>query len=98
MVRILPSLPYPPWRLLLKMGLAVGLPLGVRVGGLLFLCYLGLLLGLSATWQGIAARRLSLFITTGLTSLWLVLLPVAAAAFPGVLACSPSAHQLPPGH
>src|SRR5204863_519306 len=80
MVRILPSLPYPPWRLLLKMGLAIGLALGVRVGGLLFLCYLGLLLGLSAAWQGIAARRLSLFITTGLTSLWRVLPPVAVAA------------------
>src|SRR5207249_6251388 len=58
MVRIVPSLPYPPWPLLLKMGLAIGLALGVRVGGLLFLCYLGLLLGLSAAWQGITARRL----------------------------------------
>src|SRR5919204_6048803 len=58
MVRILPSLPRPSWRLLVKMGLAIGLALGVRVGGLLFLCYLGLLLGLSALWQGMAARRL----------------------------------------
>src|SRR5437764_10518745 len=95
MVRILPSLPYPPWRLLLKMGLAVGLALGVRVGGLLFLCYLGLLLGLSATWQGIAARRLSLFITAGLTSLWRVLLPVAAVAFAVMLVFWPWAQQDP---
>ena len=98
MVRILPSLPYPPWRLLLKMGLAIGLALGVRVGGLLFLCYLGLLLGLSAAWQGIAARRLSLFITTGLTSLWRVLLPVAGVAFALMLVFWPWAQQDPLGH
>src|SRR5437764_2309011 len=98
MVRILPSLPYPPWRVLLKMGLAIGLALGVRVGGLLFLCYLGLLLGLSAAWQGIAARRLSLFITTGLTSLWRVLLPVAAVAFTVMLVFWPWAQQDPLGH
>ncbi|HEY4473162.1 MAG TPA: glycosyltransferase family 39 protein, partial [Stellaceae bacterium] len=98
MVRILPSLPYPPWRLLLKMGLAIGLALGVRVGGLLFLCYLGLLLGLSATWQAIAARRLSLFITTGLTSLWRVLLPAAGVAFAVMLVFWPWAQQDPWGH
>ncbi|OLE34404.1 MAG: hypothetical protein AUG47_01265 [Alphaproteobacteria bacterium 13_1_20CM_3_64_12] len=98
MVRILPSLPYPPWRLLLKMGLAIGLALGVRVGGLLFLCYLGLLLGLSAAWQGIAARRLSVFITTGLTNLWRVLLPVAGVAFALMLVFWPWAQQDPLGH
>src|SRR5437764_7005612 len=89
MVRILPSLPYPPWRLLLKMGLAIGLALGVRVGGLLFLCYLGLLLGLSAAWQGIAARRLGLVLTAGITSLWRVLLPVAGVAFALMLVFRP---------
>ena len=53
MVRILPALPRPKLRLLVKMGLAIGLALGVRVGGLLFLCYLGLLLALSAGWQAV---------------------------------------------
>src|SRR4029079_18258480 len=67
MVRILPTLPRPSWRLLIKMGLAIGLALGVRVGGLLFLCYLGLLLGLSAAWQGTAARPPRLRITGGPT-------------------------------
>src|SRR6266446_7390780 len=69
MVRILPNLPRPPLRLLVKLGLAIGLALGVRVGGLLFLCYLGLLLGLSAAWQGMAARRLGVMVAAGLTSL-----------------------------
>jgi Dolichyl-phosphate-mannose-protein mannosyltransferase len=98
MVRILPSLPRPSWRLLVKMGLAIGLALGVRVGGLLFLCYLGLLLGLSAAWQGMAARRLSRLITTGLTSLWRVLLPVAGVAFAVMLVFWPWAQRDPIDH
>src|SRR4029077_3698822 len=59
MVLILPALPCPPLRLVLKLGVAIGLALGVRVGGLLFVCYLGLVLVLSAGWQGVMARRLS---------------------------------------
>jgi hypothetical protein len=98
MVRILPSLPSPPWRLLIKMGLAIGLALGVRVGGLLFLCYLGLLLGLSAAWQGIAARRLSLVMSEGLTTFWRVLLPVSGAAFAVMLVFWPWAQQDPIGN
>ena len=81
MVRILPALPRPPLRLVVKMGVAIGLALGVRVGGLLFLCYLGLLLGLSAGWQGVIARRLSVAILAGWTSLIRLLLPVAAIGF-----------------
>src|SRR5438067_6742276 len=95
MVRILPSLPRPPLRLLVKMGLAIGLALGVRVGGLLFLCYLGLLLGLSAVWQGVVARRLGVTMAAGLTSLWRVLLPVAGVAFPVMLVFWPWAQRDP---
>ena len=80
-VRILPGLPRPPLRLVIKLGLAIGLALGVRVGGLLFVCYLGLMLGLSAGWQAVTARRLSVAVAAGWTSLWRVLLPVAAIAF-----------------
>ncbi len=98
MVRILPALPRPPLRLLIKMGLAIGLALGVRVGGLLFLCYLGLLLGLSAAWQGVAARRLRVMVAAGLTSLWRVLLPVAGVAFAVMLLFWPWAQQDPIGH
>src|SRR5712691_11949687 len=78
MVRLLPSLPRPQLLLVVKLGLAIGLALGVRIGGLLFLCYLGLLLALSAGWQAVAARRLSVLAAAGWPSLWRVLLPVAA--------------------
>src|SRR5580700_8654884 len=98
MVRILPALPRPPLALLVKMGLAIGLALGVRVGGLLFLCYLGLLLGLSALWQGIAARSLAAVVAAGATSLWRVLLPVAGVGFAVMLVFWPWAQQDPIGH
>jgi hypothetical protein len=95
MVRILPTLPRPPLRLLLKMGLAIGLALGVRIGGLLFLCYLGLLLALSAGWQAAVARRLSVAIAAGWTSLWRVLMPVAAIGFAIMLVFWPWGQQNP---
>jgi hypothetical protein len=97
-VRMLPSLPRPPWRLLVKLGLAIGLALGVRVGGLLFLCYLGLILVLSAGWQGMVARRPALAIRVGWTSLWRVLLPVAGIAFAVMLVFWPWAQQDPIGN
>jgi Dolichyl-phosphate-mannose-protein mannosyltransferase len=78
--RILPRLPRPPLRLVLKLGVAIGLALGVRVGGLLFVCYLGLLLALSAVWQAAIARQVSIAIRAGWTSLWRVLLPAAGVA------------------
>ena len=53
MVRIAPRLPAPPWRLVAKLGIAVGLTLGVRIGGLLLLGYLAVLLGLDAVWRGV---------------------------------------------
>src|SRR5215472_12440876 len=45
-VRIVPALPRPPFRLMIKFGVVVGMTMGVRVGGLILLCYLGLLLTL----------------------------------------------------
>ncbi len=98
MVRILPSLPRPPGHLLVKLGVAIGLALGVRVGGLLFVCYLGLLLGLSAGWQAVIARRLSVLVAVGWTSLWRVLLPVVAIAFAIMLAFWPWAQHDPIGN
>ena len=80
MVKMLPALPRPPAHLVIKLGLAIGLALGVRIGGLLFLCYLALLLGLSALWQATRTRRPQVLWTAGWTSLWRVLLPVAAIA------------------
>jgi hypothetical protein len=98
MVRILPSLPRPPLRLAIKLGLAIGLALGVRIGGLLFVCYLGLLLGLSASWQAVMARKLSVAIATAWTSFLYVMLPVAAIAFIMMLAFWPWAQHDPIGN
>ncbi len=98
MVRILPALPRPPKRLLVKMGLAIGLALGVRVGGLLFLCYLGLLLTLSGLWHALAGRRLWPSVVAGWTSLWRVFLPVAAVAFAAMLVFWPWAQSDPIGN
>ncbi len=95
MVRLLPTLPRPPFRLIVKLGLAIGLALGVRVGGLLFLCYLGLLLALNAGWQAVAARRLAVAIALGWTSLWRVLLPTAFIADAIMLAFWPWGQQDP---
>src|SRR5439155_13234445 len=39
MVRVIPLLPRPKWSLVAKLGVAVGMALGVRVGGLLLVCY-----------------------------------------------------------
>ena len=81
MVLIVPGLPRPPLRLLVKLGVAVGMTMGVRVGGLLLLCYLGLLLALDGIWRTIAARRASLLIEGIWVGLWRVLLPVAFFAY-----------------
>ncbi len=98
MVRILPSLPRPPLRLLVKLGLAIGLALGVRVGGLLFLCYLGLLLVSSAIWQAAIARQAVIAVAAGWTSLWRVLLPIMAVAFPVMMLFWPWGQQEPIQH
>jgi hypothetical protein len=95
MVRILPSLPRPPLHLLVKLGVAIGLALGVRVGGLLFLCYLGLMLVLSAGWQAVLAQRLSVAVAVGWTSLLRVLLPVSAIAFAVMLVFWPRGQHDP---
>src|SRR5712691_3766111 len=103
MVRVLPALPRPAPGLLIKMGLAIGLALGVRVGGLLFLCYLGLFLVLSAGWQGAIRQgafreRLSVAVTAGWASLVRVVLPVAAVAFAVMLVFWPWAQHDPIGN
>ena len=97
-VRVVRSLPQPPLNLVIKLGVAIGLALGVRVGGLLFVCYLGLVLVLSAGWQAVAARRLAVAVIAGWTSLLRVLLPVAGIAFAVMLAFWPWAQHDPIGN
>src|SRR5712671_7898726 len=76
MVRIVPTLPRPPLRLLAKLGAAVGMAMGVRIGGLLLLCYLALLLALDGTWRAVSARRAAVLVESAWSSSWRVLGPV----------------------
>lgn len=98
LVRVIPLLPRPPLRIVVKLGVAIGLAMGVRVGGLLLLCYLGLLLCLWGAWQAIAAPRLSLLVAAGCTTFWRVFAPVALIAYALMLAFWPWAQSDPIHH
>lgn len=97
-VRMLPELPRPRSALLGKLGLACGLTLGVRVGGLLFLAYLGLMLVLDALWHAMTARRFETFIADGFSHLRRVVLPVALLAYSVMLIFWPWAQRAPIAH
>jgi hypothetical protein len=98
LVRLLPSLPRPPLRLVVKAGVAIGLTMAVRIGGLLLLCYLGLLLALFAVWQAIAQRRIRALLGLGWTALWRVLMPISAIAYALMLLFWPWAQSSPISH
>jgi hypothetical protein len=98
LVRVVPFLPRPPVRLIVKLGVAIGLAMAVRVGGLMLLCYLGLLLCMFGVWQAIATRRLSLLIGIGWTSLWRVFVPVFCIAYTVMLVFWPWAQSDPIHH
>jgi hypothetical protein len=95
LVRIVPALPRPPWPLIAKLGIATGLALGVRVGGLLLFGYLGLVLLLFVLWRGLERRSLGVVVAESWTSFWRVLLPVVALAYPVMLLFWPWAQQAP---
>jgi len=85
MVRIVPVLPRPPLRLLIKFGVVVGMTMGVRIGGLMLLCYFSLLLAVDGIWRTIATRRASLLIESARIALWRVLFPAVVFAYPVML-------------
>src|SRR5215831_7657503 len=95
LIRIIPLLPRPPFATLAKLGAAIGMTLGVRIGGLLLICYLGLLLALDGSWRAIAARRIGVLGAAAWVSLSRVLFPVAAAAYPVMLLFWPWAQTDP---
>jgi hypothetical protein len=98
LVRIIPLLPRPPARLIVKLGVAIGTAMAVRVGGLLLLCYLALFLGIFGLWRAVAARRLAVLIAIGWTSVWRVFAPVAAIAYALMLMFWPWAQSDPIRH
>jgi hypothetical protein len=98
LMRIVPELPRPRGRLVVKLGLATGLALGVRVGGLLLFGYVGLVLLLFALWRALATGRLAAGIAAGWIGGWRVLLPAVAVAYPVMLVFWPWAQQAPFSH
>jgi hypothetical protein len=95
MVRIVPLLPRAPLGLLAKLGTAIGMSMGVRIGGLLLLCYLGLLLALDGSWRAVAAGRAAVLAESAWTSFWRVLIPVVLVAYPVMLLFWPWAQTDP---
>jgi hypothetical protein len=95
MVRIVPLLPRPPLGPLIKFGAIVGMTMGVRVGGLMLLCYFGLLLAVDGLWRTIAARRAFLLIESAGIAFWRVFFPVVVFAYPVMLLFWPWAQTDP---
>jgi len=95
MVRIIPLLPRPKWSLVAKLGVATGMALGVRVGGLLIFCYAGLLLLCFVVWRGIETPHPRRILADGFASCWRVLVPTIIVAYPVMLLFWPWAQESP---
>ena len=96
--RIVPVLPRPPLSLVLKLGVAIGMSLGVRVGGLLLIAYAGLAGTAFVMWRGIETRRIGLALAEGWTGIWRAFLPMLVVAYPVMLLFWPWAQQDPIDH
>ena len=95
LVRLLPGLPRPDMRLVAKLGLAAGLALAIRVGGLLILGYVGLALLLFVSWRLGETRSFKDAVLDSWTCFWRVLAPAVAVAYPVMLLFWPWAQQSP---
>lgn len=93
--RIVPTLPRPPLSLAVKLGIAVGLSLGVRVGGLLLVAYAGLAGTLFCLWRIAETRRVSVGLKEARIGLATAFLPMLVVAYPVMLLFWPWA-QLDP--
>ncbi len=95
LIRIVPILPRPPLEMLAKLGVAIGMTMAVRIGGLLLLCYLSLLLALDGTWRAVAAKRIGVLASTAWVGFWRVLVPVVGVAYSVMLLFWPWAQTDP---
>jgi hypothetical protein len=98
MVLLARALPRPSASLVLRLALACGMTLGVRVGGLLLLAYVGVLLGLYALWAALEARQVKTLFVEGFSSLGRIFIPVILIAYPVMLIFWPWAQQAPFEH
>ncbi|HVJ56003.1 MAG TPA: glycosyltransferase family 39 protein [Aliidongia sp.] len=96
--RVVPVLPRPSKSLLAKLGIAIGLSLGVRVGGLLLLGYGGLAGLIFCLWRGLETRSVATVATEAWTGIWRLALPLLAVTYPIMLLFWPWAQQDPIDH
>jgi hypothetical protein len=75
--------------------MASGLALGVRVGGLLLFCYLGLVLTLFVLWHALEARLWRVIFEDARVGFRRVVLPAVLVAYPIMLLFWPWAQQAP---
>jgi hypothetical protein len=95
LVRLIPALPRPSFSLVARFGVACGLALGVRVGGLLLFCYLGLVLSLFVLWHALEAQRWRVFFEDAWAGFSRIVLPAVLVAYPIMLLFWPWAQQAP---
>ena len=96
--RIVAVLPRPPASLVLKLSIAVGMSLGVRVGGLLLIAYAGLGGVAFCLWRGFETKSVKVAVTEGWTGIWRAFLPMLVVAYPVMLLFWPWAQQDPIDH
>ncbi|HEV2265500.1 MAG TPA: glycosyltransferase family 39 protein [Stellaceae bacterium] len=89
------QLPQPDWRLGAKLGLAAGLALAVRVGGLLIFGYIGMALLAFGVWRLAESRSIRLAFGESWAGGWRLYLPTIAVAYPVMLLFWPWAQQSP---
>jgi hypothetical protein len=98
MARIVAVLPRPPWSLIVKLGVVIGLSLGVRVGGLLFFGYAGLAGLLYCAWRLVETRDIGLMLRELVQASLRVLVPMLAISYTVMLVFWPWAQQAPIEH
>ena len=98
MARIVPALPRPSWGVIVKLGIVIGLSLGVRVGGLLFFGYAGLTGLLYCAWRAVETRDAMLVLRELWAASWRVLVPMLVLSYAVMLVFWPWAQQSPIEH
>ncbi|HYL33719.1 MAG TPA: glycosyltransferase family 39 protein [Stellaceae bacterium] len=89
------QLPRPDWRLGIKLGLAAGVALAVRVGGLLIFGYIGVALLAFGLWRLAESRSLAKAIGESWSGGWRLLPVTIAIAYPVMMLFWPWAQQSP---
>ena len=95
LVRAVSQLPRPDWRLGVKLGLAAGVALAVRVGGLLIFGYIGVALLAFGLWRLTESRSLTMAAGEVWNGGWRLFPVTVAVAYPVMLLFWPWAQQSP---